>query len=172
VHRYLELIAHDGPDAWPTARLPALHAAMQQALRAQGLTEAQASAATTEVQRHLHNTLTSPEGRWLLAPHPQAASEYALASAAAEGSASDTSGTSGIKLHVLDRCFVYQGTRWIVDYKTADPDSADPGAWRAQLQRYRALFDDGLPVQLALFFTHSGSLLRLADEAPASSARP
>ena len=172
MHRYLELIAHDGPDAWPTARLPALHAAMQQALRAQGLTEAQASAATTEVQRHLHNTLTSPEGRWLLAPLPQAASEYALASAAAEGSASDTSGTSGIKLHVLDRCFVYQGTRWIVDYKTADPDSADPGAWRAQLQRYRALFDDGLPVQLALFFTHSGSLLRLADEAPAASARP
>ncbi len=145
---------------------------MQQALRTQGLTDTQASAAATEVQRHLHNTLSSPEGRWLLAPHPQAASECALASAAAQGSASDTSDTSSPTLHVLDRTFIHEGRRWIVDYKTADPDSADPSAWQAQLQRYSALFDDGLPVQLALFFTHSGRLLPLADEAPAAPARP
>ncbi len=162
VHRYLELIAHDGQGAWPAERLPALQTAMQQWLRGQGLTEAQARAAAAEVQQHLHTTLASPEGRWLLAPHPQAASEYALASAAAESSASPT-------LHVLDRTFVCEGTRWIIDYKTTAHENADPNAWRAQLQRYRALFNDGLPVQLALFFTHSGRLLRLADEAPSAS---
>lgn len=137
---------------------------MLQWLRGQGLTEAQARAAAAEVQQHLHNTLSSPEGRWLLSPHPHAASEYALASAAT----ADSSPT----LHVLDRTFIHEGRRWIVDYKTADPDSADPSAWQAQLQRYSALFDDGLPVQLALFFTHSGRLLPLADEAPAAPARP
>ncbi|MDO9612884.1 MAG: UvrD-helicase domain-containing protein [Serpentinimonas sp.] len=157
VHRYLELIAHDGLDAWPVARLPALQAAMQQWLRGQGLAEAQASAAATEVQQHLHTTLTSAEGRWLLAPHPQAASEYALASAATDASASPT-------LHVIDRTFVHEGRRWIIDYKTTAHENAALPLWRAQLQRYRALFDDGLPVQLALFLTQSGRLLRLADD--------
>ncbi|MDO8274055.1 MAG: UvrD-helicase domain-containing protein, partial [Serpentinimonas sp.] len=159
VHRYLELIAHDGLDAWPVTRLPALHAAMQPWLRGQGLAEAQASAAAAEVQQHLHNTLSSADGRWLLAPHPHAASECAIGSAPTEATSSPT-------LHLIDRTFVHEGTRWIIDYKTTAHESAALPLWQAQLQRYRALFDDGLPVQLALFLTHSGRLLPLADAKP------
>jgi ATP-dependent exoDNAse (exonuclease V) beta subunit len=170
VHRYLELIAHDGLEAWPTTRLPTLHGAMQQWLRALGLSAPEATAAADRVQQHLHTTLNSADGRWLLAAHTDAASECALGSFADLTPAQPPgSGQRPHPLHVIDRTFVHQGRRWIVDYKTRAHDPSAPSngeleGWRAQLQRYRALYDDALPVQLAVFLTHSGRLLRLADD--------
>jgi len=152
VHRYLELIAHDGLAAWPEERLPALQAVMQQWLRTQGHPEAAAAQGALQVQRHLFNTLQAPAGRWLLGPHPHAASEWAL----------DSHEQGALQAHVIDRSFVEHGQRWIIDYKTSRHAEAPSAAQRQQLQRYQALFDDGLPLRLALFYTHSGQL-RLLD---------
>ena len=194
VHRYLELIAHDGLDAWPSTRLPPLHGAMQQWLRAQGLSAPEATAAAQRVQQHLHTTLNSPDGRWLLSAHTDAASECALGSVAdfapepapepalqpgpKQGNEQPpSSGHSPHPLHVIDRTFVHQGRRWIVDYKTSahEPSAqrnGDLDRWRAQLQRYRALYDDALPVQLAVFLTHSGRLLRLSENQESTPVMP
>ena len=154
---------------------------MQQWLRAQGLNAPEAAAAAQRVQQHLHTTLNSADGRWLLAAHKGAASECAMGSVAEiapetalhlgpeqPADQPPSSGHSPHPLHVIDRTFVYQGTRWIVDYKTSahEPSAqrhGDLDRWRAQLQRYRALYDDALPVQLAVFLTHSGRLLRFGD---------
>jgi ATP-dependent exoDNAse (exonuclease V) beta subunit len=194
VHRYLELIAHDGLDAWPATRLPTLHGAMQQWLRAQGLSAPEATAAAQRVQRHLHTTLNSADGRWLLSAHTVAASECALGSVVhltpetapepalqpGPEQPSDqppSSDHSPHTLHVIDRTFVHQGRRWIVDYKTSahEPSAlrhGDLDRWRAQLQRYRALYNDALPVQLAVFLTHSGRLLRLGENQEATPVVP
>jgi len=194
VHRYLELIAHDGLDAWPATRLPTLHGAMQQWLRAQGLSAPEATAAAQRVQQHLHTTLNSTDGRWLLSAHTDAAGECALGSVAdlgpeptpepalqpgpAQGpDQPPSSGHSPHPLHVIDRTFVHQGRRWIVDYKTsAHEPNAQPNGdldrWRAQLQRYRALYNDALPVQLAVFLTHSGRLLRLSENQESTPVMP
>ncbi len=194
VHRYLELIAHDGPEAWPSTRLPPLHGAMQQSLRAQGLSAPEATAAAQRVQQHLHTTLNSPDGRWLLSAHTDAASECALGSVAdfapepapepalqpgpEQGNEQPpSSGHSPHPLHVIDRTFVHQGRRWIVDYKTTEHEpsaqrNGDLDTWRAQLQRYRALYDDALPVQLAVFLTHSGRLLRLSENQESNPVMP
>jgi len=194
VHRYLELIAHDGPEAWPSTRLPPLHGAMQQSLRAQGLSAPEATAAANRVQRHLHTTLSSADGRWLLSAHTDAASECAIGSVVhltpvpppapafepgpePGNEQPPSSGHSPHPLHVIDRTFVHQGRRWIVDYKTTEHEpsaqrNGDLDTWRAQLQRYRALHDDALPVQLAVFLTHSGRLLRLSENQESNPVMP
>jgi ATP-dependent exoDNAse (exonuclease V) beta subunit len=43
----------------------------------------------------------------------------------------------------LDRTFIDNGVRWIVDYKIAETDSADVEAWLdAEAERYRSQMED------------------------------
>jgi ATP-dependent exoDNAse (exonuclease V) beta subunit len=71
---------------------------------------------------------------------------------------------------VVDRSFVEDGVRWIVDYKTTDfglevaPASlaAHAERYRAQLEAYAALFaDEALPRRLAVFYATHGKLVSL-----------
>ena len=72
--------------------------------------------------------------------------------------------------HVIDRVFVADGCRWIVDYKTVRADADDSstamqmraGEYRPQLERYAALFsNDPLPLRMAIFFPLQGVLVEL-----------
>ncbi len=88
--------------------------------------------------------------------HPEAAAEQAWTS-------SDATGTSH---HVIDRSFVADGARWIIDYKTArlpDSELAERAErYRPQLERYARLFaGDPLPVRAAIFFPMQGRLVEL-----------
>jgi ATP-dependent exoDNAse (exonuclease V) beta subunit len=67
---------------------------------------------------------------------------------------------------VIDRCFVADGYRWIVDYKTARlPDDELPQraeSYRPQLERYVRLFaGDAFPVKAAIYFPLQGKLIEL-----------
>ena len=88
-----------------------------------------AAGGADEVVAALNCTLASASGRWLLAAHPGAAAEQAWTS-------HDGTTTS---LHVIDRCFVADGCRWIIDYKTARlPEAELPqraASYRPQLER-------------------------------------
>ena len=68
------------------------------------------------MHRALANVLGDARGRWLFAPeHTDAASEWALAGI-----------DDGAIAHVvLDRSFVADGVRWIVDFKTGGHEGAD-----------------------------------------------
>ena len=104
----------------------------------------------------LGTALASPDGRWLLRPRADAAAELALAQADA--------GT-----RVVDRSFVEDGVRWIIDYKTGDPGAGDAAAlaaraarFRPQLEAYARLFaGEGLPQRLAVFWVTRGALATL-----------
>jgi ATP-dependent exoDNAse (exonuclease V) beta subunit len=108
--------------------------------------------------RALATTLASEAGRWVLQARADAAAELALASAEA-GKASE---------HVVDRTFVEDGVRWIIDYKTARIED-EPAAlvahaerYRPQLERYAALFAiEGRPIRLGVFYTALGKLVEL-----------
>jgi hypothetical protein len=63
---------------------------------------------------------------------------------------------------VVDRTFVANGERWIVDFKTGAHEGADPEAfldaeverYRAQLERYKRIvgaLDPAHPIRLALY---------------------
>ena len=156
VHRYLELIARSGLQDWSTARLMALSVASQRWLAGQGHSPEEAASGAADVVAALVTTLNSESGCWVLADHPEAAAEQAWSSRDGEVTVN----------HVIDRVFVADGCRWIIDYKTVRvPESDLPqraAGYRAQLDRYASLFADaGLPVRRAIFFPLQGCLCEL-----------
>jgi len=97
----------------------------------------------------------------VLRPRAESGAEMAIARVGAGGTA---------ETRVVDRSFVEDGVRWIIDYKTADLGAAADGArlaahagrYRAQLESYAALFaDEGLAQRLAVFYVAHGILASL-----------
>ncbi len=155
VHRCLELVVKEGLAAWTTERVTRLEPAYRRWLRQQGLDAAAAQDGATLAVLALQRTLNSDIGRWILAPHTQGAAEQAWSSQ------KDENGGIVAVNHVIDRIFIADGIRWIIDYKTVQfPETASPETLRAraetyrpQLERYAALFaDDPLPCRMAIFF--------------------
>jgi ATP-dependent exoDNAse (exonuclease V) beta subunit len=156
VHRCLEVIVKNGLKSWSTARVAALQPAYQRWLRSQGHSEADAASGAAEAVAALGATLDSESGRWVLADHPESAAEQAWSS---------TDGEAVVN-HVIDRVFVADGCRWIIDYKTVRVPEAElrqrAESYRAQLERYAGLFaDQPLPLRLAIFFPVQGCLVEL-----------
>ncbi|MCK6390095.1 MAG: UvrD-helicase domain-containing protein [Azonexus sp.] len=156
VHRCLELIATQGLAAWPLERLGGLSTAWGRWLLARGHDQAAAEAGAAEALAAIEATLNAPVGRWLLQAHPEAGAEQAWTS---------REGSQAVH-HVIDRIFVADGERWIVDYKTVRlPESALAARaehFRPQLMRYARLFaDDPLPLRLAVYFPLQARLIEL-----------
>ena len=67
---------------------------------------------------------------------------------------------------MIDRVFIADGARWIVDYKTVRAPQEELPAraegFRPQLERYARLFaGDPLPLRLAVWFVLQGRLVEL-----------
>ena len=157
VHRCLELIAKNGLKTASTATIASMQPIYRRWLLAQGHAEAEVAQGSTEVVAALTRTLECQAGRWLLADHPEAGAEQAWSSRDEQGRAVN---------HVIDRTFIADGCRWIIDYKTARlPEAELPRhaeQYRAQLERYAALFfNDPLPLRMAIFFPLHGALVEL-----------
>ncbi len=160
-HLYMELFAHSDLSTWTVKRLQGCLAAMQKWLIQQGHAQVPAERAALQVFAALNITLASQEGQWVLQKHDQAASELSLIEV----------NDSGLKNHVIDRTFIAEGMRWIVDYKLTP--SSDLAAFagdlnviaeqhRPQLERYAQLFaDEPLPVKKAVFFLSVAKLVEL-----------
>ena len=163
VHRCLELIAQQGLAQWSPARVASLQPAYRRWLSGQGVATGDLEAAAAEVVAAVSTTLASESGRWVLADHPEAAAEQAWSSA---GDAAVRDGRVAAVNHVIDRIFVVDGCRWIIDYKTVRIPEADlpqrAESFRPQLARYAGLFSaDSRPLRLAVFFPLQGRLVEL-----------
>ena len=156
-HLYLELMGRVAGDGWNGDRLTALTPLMADWLVRRGHPEAVAAAAARRLAEALAATLASASGRWLLAARRE--QELESAWSLAEGGA--------VVRRVVDRSFVEDGCRWIVDYKLARVGEATDCAaaaerHRPQLERYAAIYaDEGLPTRLAVFFIEAGRLVEL-----------
>ena len=152
-HRLLAQLAREGLAAWERVRGTSMSTRIRRALRSEGVDETRLSDAAGEVERALARLLADPRGRWLFDPtHADAASEWALAGVDA-----------GAVVHVsLDRTFVADGVRWIVDFKTGRHEGGDAAAflareeerYRPQLERYARIVRaiDPRPIRLALYY--------------------
>lgn len=71
---------------------------------------------------------------------------------------------------IIDRTFVAEGIRWIVDYKSSEPESGETETafitremetYKEQLLRYQKLLSstETLPVKTALYLVSSGNLI-------------
>ncbi len=165
LHTYLEMLAGSDLSAWSDARIATLQPAMRLWLIRRGHAPTAAKEGAMRVAAALQATLVSPVGRWLLLPREKGAAELALSNVVREH------GRDRISSHVVDRCFIEDGQRWIVDYKTARldyPESVE-SVWRVhaehyrdQLERYASLFtDEGLPLRLGIYYAMHGRLVEL-----------
>ncbi len=121
-------------------------------LTVEGIKGDQATRIIRLCQQAINNSINSDKGRWILEDHPQAACEFAI-TAVVNGSA---------KRMILDRTFVADGSRWIIDYKTSSHSGGDLEAfiqteakrYHQQLQAYKNAMSltEKLPVRVALYF--------------------
>jgi len=164
-HRYMEIIAKQGLAAWPSARITTLKPAMAHWLVQQGHGAGLMEEATQKVVNLLTQSLNSVDGLWLLGTRAQADAELTL-----------TSWVDGVaRTYVIDRTFVENNIRWIIDYKTTDfPENMTDAALqlaaeshRKQLTTYAALFThETLEVKCAVFFMSLGKLVHLSSGNP------
>jgi ATP-dependent exoDNAse (exonuclease V) beta subunit len=152
-HRLLAQVAAEGSTAWTEARIEAQTPRVLVELAAEGVERMRRPAAAARVLEAVRRTLADARGRWLLAAdHRDGRSEWALAGA----------GAAGIEHVTLDRTFVAEGHRWIVDFKTSAHEGGDAHAflereverYRPQLERYARIMHvlDPQPLMLALYF--------------------
>lgn len=160
-HLYMELFAKSDLQTWTHKRLHQGLPAMQKWLIQQGHSVKHAEQGAAQVLAALNVTLSSKDGQWVLLNHAEAVSELSLLRTCEEG----------VKNHVIDRTFISEGVRWIVDYKLthADDASIDSGnlsvaaeLHRPQLERYGSLFaNQQIPIKKAVFFLSIGKLIEL-----------
>ena len=125
VHRFIQRIAKEGLVNWPAARVGAHSREIEAALAALGVPSGDLDSSVERVCEALTGMLEDDAGRWTLSPFAGAESEVGL-----------TAVLDSRTVHVVvDRTFVDDdGTRWIIDYKTAVDDDVEP--YRAQLALY------------------------------------
>ncbi len=151
VHRWLQCLADDGLQGWTVQRVQGLRARLARDLQRRGVSAAECEAAAERAVVALANTLGDERGRWLLGAREGAVSEMRLRS------------RKGERLYtlVIDRTFVEDGVRWIVDYKTSSHEGAgleaflerERGRYAPQLKRYSdALADAHGKARLGLYF--------------------
>jgi ATP-dependent exoDNAse (exonuclease V) beta subunit len=128
----------------------------RQQLRRLHIATADLEPAVAAVEMAVASVLADPRGRRILSSErEQAYSEYELSSLRADGRLAE---------HIIDRTYVENNIRWVVDYKSAVPDSGQALAqfleqqsqrYAPQMQRYRELFlaMEKRPVKTALYFT-------------------
>lgn len=157
-HRYMELIAQDGLEAWPVSRLEQMEPVMQRWLIAQGHGNEEAVIGAERALDALRVTLGSEAGRWVLQKRDQEGYEYMLARAEEDA----------VSTHIMDRTFVEDGVRWIIDYKStrfadswSEPELQKQAELHVeQLRRYARLFEgEGQPIKAAVLFLSVGRLV-------------
>ena len=163
-------LIHESLCAWGRASLPEDAAAWikprrsqwRRHLQAAGLNEDEANDHLQEVERQLKAVLADPDGRWLLGPRTDAASEFGV-TAHIDGALANA---------YFDRIFEHEGTRWIIDFKTSrvEGDAAAINALvsrhQPQLAHYRtlatSLYDQ--PIKTALYLTAIPKLVEVATQ--------
>ena len=133
----------------PTAEM--FSADWTKGLESKGLDADHKQSILSRLKAMLSAVLEDPKGQWLLDwNHEQSAAEQEMDYLNSFG---------GIQRAVIDRTFVCDGTRWIVDYKSSAPAAGQQmedflqhqvETYRPQLNRYASLFDE--PVKAMLYF--------------------
>jgi len=151
-HRLFAQVAHEGIAAWNDDRVARERARILAELAAEGIEPDVREEAVQRVARIVARTLGDERGRWLFDPsHEDAHSEWALAGE-----------DDGRVVHVvLDRSFVCDGCRYIVDFKTGAHLGGDASAflrqeferYAPQLMRYARIVTafDKRPIRIALY---------------------
>jgi len=127
-HSFLQRIALEGPALWDVARLTSARPAIAAALLRAGVMRGELEQGIARVYEALNKTLSDERGLWLLSPHLEHRSEFAV-----------TAAIEGRLEHVrVDRTFIEDGKRWLIDYKITEQLGGDQSRFvRMQVDKYR-----------------------------------
>ena len=150
-HSFLQRIALDGLPLWDAARLATARPAIASALLRAGVLPSELEQGIARVNEALRRTLEDERGRWLLSPHPEHCCELAVSAV-----------IDGELQHVrIDRTFLEDGTRWLIDYKITEQQGGDPlrfvqmqvEKYRSDIERYARVLRayDSRPLRCALY---------------------
>jgi ATP-dependent helicase/nuclease subunit A len=127
-------------------------------LRQNGWHNDEITQAIQKITRAINNTLNDKHGKWLLnSSHLYSACELAITHK------QDNHIDLKLRENIIDRTFIAEGTRWIIDYKSSEPGTnqsviefvaQEIAAYKPQLARYQACFNalNETDIKAALFF--------------------
>ncbi len=154
VHQMVERIGREGLHLWSPERLLLLRPDFVARLAAAGVPAHQLDLHAQRVILALTTTLASQRGRWILTTYADAECELPLSGNFDE-----------VLVHaVVDRTFIVDNERWVIDYKTSAPARKESTVlflekeaelYREQLQTYARFFrllDPQCPVRCGLYF--------------------
>lgn len=129
-------------------------------LLAGGLAPQRLSVALLRLKKAVHSMQADPQAKFVFGKYPEQRNEYALAA----------NEDGAIQPYYIDRTFVADDVRWIIDYKTTYTEQPDLKAFaqeqvqqrhRPQLENYGALMRelDDRPIKLAVYFPLLGQLV-------------
>ena len=164
VHRLLRLIGERGIEYWNASDgMIKHHNWCGQQLASEGVQKDKAEAIIAQATRAIGNCLASEQGCWILKDHEDARCEYAITAVLDKRP----------KNLILDRTFVENGTRWIIDYKTSSHAGSDLDGfleneakrYREQLQRYKKALalTETRPIKTALYFPMLDRLVEVSE---------
>lgn len=125
-----------------------------------GYDQSEISSALEKIHLAIINSLNSEKGRWILdSRHQDSECELAIVQINMQGTGES----------IIDRTFIADGKRWIIDYKSSEPNAdlsleafiqQEVETYRPQLTRYSEIMStvEDLPITTALFFTSIGHL--------------
>lgn len=108
IHRILQQIAIDGIDKWPKKRIYDALPYWQNMLIQLGVSSDDLKYARKQIGFVLKNILTDSRAQWILKNHQDHCNEFAIS----------TIENNQLKHYIIDRAFIDQNKRWIIDYKT------------------------------------------------------
>ena len=162
VHEGLKWLSEHPSDMDPTTRIESLRPLLHHMLMREWLEGKALESAFRQVIRHLIRALKHRDCQWILKPRDSAQSESAFTAVI---------DNRLVNLRV-DRTFVEDGMRFIIDYKTAkrlrqetrvDFRDRQIQEHAPQLRRYASAFQqyEDLPITAALFLTSTPELVRV-----------
>ncbi len=126
-------------------------AVLKRALTHAGVSPLDLEATAQRVRQALARIRTSRRGRWILAPHEDSHTEYAV-----------TGIVNGeVVRGLVDRTFIDEGIRWIIDFKSSEHQGGNLPAfldeqqrrYSDQMERYAGILAAlGNPVKVGLYF--------------------
>lgn len=174
VHRLLQMIGEQGMDHWHECGGMASQVGWcRQQLAREGIQNTKAEAIINNTSKAIENCLASEQGSWILSDHEDAACEYAI-TAVLDSATDDEAGTNTARPRslILDRTFVENGVRWIIDYKTSSHGGGDlegflkneEKRYKDQLQAYKNAvgLTESRPIKTALYFPLLDELLEVS----------
>lgn len=143
-HELLQWICDNHPDH--AKSLP--WTMVQNRLRSIGLDPAEQTEIMQKLKSEIEQFLSGSKGQWIAAAHDDEHNEYELI----------VNDNGQISTRIIDRTFVDEGKRWIIDFKTGGEDDSKQRAHREQLELYASLLNQNLaqPIYCGIYYLASG----------------